>query len=138
MTFLIIIARAAGFCGVLGIIILSLVPGVDRPHTGLPGEVEHFIAYGLTASALALGFRPLAFRVVLAIGLSLLAGSNSPPLPPRSAVPSVNRPGRCNKAVAKPSENDLRSERSSDIRTKVCFIAVQVFHVKTAGPRRLS
>ena len=75
MTFLIIIARAAGFCGVLGIIILSLVPGVDRPHTGLPGEVEHFIAYGLTASALALGFRPLAFRVVLAIGLSLLAGS---------------------------------------------------------------
>ena len=75
MTFLIIIARAAGLCGVLGIIILSLVPGVDRPHTGLPGEVEHFIAYGLTASALALGFRPLAFRVVLAIGLSLLAGS---------------------------------------------------------------
>ncbi len=75
MTFLVIIARAAGFCGVLGIIILSLVPGVDRPHTGLPGEVEHFIAYCLTASALALGFRPLVFRVVLAIGLSLLAGS---------------------------------------------------------------
>ena len=75
MTFLIIVARAAGFCGVLGIIILSLVPGVDRPHTGLPGEVEHFIAYCLTGSALAVGFRPLVFRVVLAIGLSLLAGS---------------------------------------------------------------
>jgi VanZ family protein len=75
MAFFIAIGRAAGFCGIIGIIVLSLLPGTYRPHTGLPGEAEHFIAYCLTAFALALGFRPLAYRVGLAIGLSLLAGS---------------------------------------------------------------
>jgi VanZ family protein len=75
MTFLIIIARASGFLGVLAIIVLSLVPGSYRPHTGLPNEAEHFIAYCLTALALAFGFRPVVFRVVLASGLTLLAGT---------------------------------------------------------------
>ena len=75
MTFLIAIARAAGFCGVLASIVLSLVPGPYRPHTGLPGPAEHFMAYCLTASALAFGFRPMAYRLVLTIGLALLAGS---------------------------------------------------------------
>ena len=55
MTFL-TIARAAGFFGVLAIIVLSLVPGTYRPHTGLPGVAEHFIAYCSTAFAFALGF----------------------------------------------------------------------------------
>lgn len=75
MTFLIIIARASGFLGVLGIIVLSLVPGSARPHTRLPNDAEHFIAYCLTTLALAFGFRPLVFRVVLASGLTLLAGT---------------------------------------------------------------
>ena len=73
MTFLFTIARAAGFFGVLAIIVLSLVPGTYRPHTGLPGEAEHFIAYYSTAFAFALGFRSRA--VVIALGLTLLAGS---------------------------------------------------------------
>lgn len=68
-------ARAAGFFGILAIILLSLVPGSHRPHTGLPGGAEHFAAYCLTAFFLALGFRPLAHRIGLAIGLSLLAAS---------------------------------------------------------------
>jgi VanZ family protein len=75
MTFLVIIARAAGFLGVLAIIVLSLVPGALRPHTGLPGEAEHFLAYCLTAFALAFGFRPAVYRLGLALGLTLLAGS---------------------------------------------------------------
>jgi VanZ family protein len=74
MRFLVPLARATGFFGVLAIIVLSLVPGTHRPHTGLPGEAEHFIAYCLTAFAFALGFQPLVYRLVLAIGLALLAG----------------------------------------------------------------
>jgi hypothetical protein len=69
------IARAAGFFGILMIIGLSLVPGNYRPHTGLPGEVEHFIAYCLTASAFALGFRSRTSWVFIAFVLTLLAGS---------------------------------------------------------------
>jgi VanZ family protein len=75
MTFLFTIARAAGFFGVLAIIALSLVPGTYRPHTGLPGVAEHFIAYYSTAFAFVLGFRSTASRVVIALGLTLLAGS---------------------------------------------------------------
>ena len=75
MTFLFTIARAAGFFGVLAIIVLSLVPGTYRPHTSLPGEAEHFIAYYSTAFAFALGFRSRASRVVIVLGLTLLAGS---------------------------------------------------------------
>jgi len=75
MTFLLTISRVAGFFGVLAIIVLSLVPGIDRPHTGLPGVAEHFIAYYSTAFAFALGFRSRASRVVIALGLTLLAGS---------------------------------------------------------------
>ncbi|HTV34402.1 MAG TPA: VanZ family protein [Methylocella sp.] len=69
------IAKLAGLCGIVAIIILSLLPGDYRPHTGLPGRVEHFIAYGLTATALALGFRPLAARLAFAGVLVLLAGA---------------------------------------------------------------
>ena len=37
---------AAALWGSLAaIVILSLVPGDARPHTGAPGEFEHFVAY---------------------------------------------------------------------------------------------
>jgi VanZ family protein len=75
MTFPLAIVRAAGLIGVLAIIVLSLVPGADRPHTGLPGKVEHFIAYCSTASALAFGFRTRAAWIAIAVGLTLLATS---------------------------------------------------------------
>jgi hypothetical protein len=74
MTFLFTIARAAGFFGVLAIIVLSLVPGTYRPQL-VPSEAEHFIAYYSTAFAFALGFRSRASRVVIVLGLTLLAGS---------------------------------------------------------------
>ena len=44
--------------GVLAISVLSLVPGTYRPHIGLPGVAEHFIAYYSTAFAFALGPPP--------------------------------------------------------------------------------
>jgi len=75
MKFSIAIVRGAGFFGVLAIIVLSLVPGAYRPHTGLPGQAEHFIAYCSTALALTLGFSSIASRAVIAGGLVLLAGS---------------------------------------------------------------
>jgi VanZ family protein len=69
------IARVVGLFCVLTIIVLSLVPGVDRPHTGLPGEAEHFIAYCSTGTVFALGFWSRASRIMIALGLTLLAGS---------------------------------------------------------------
>jgi VanZ family protein len=74
MTSTLHIARAAVLFGVLAIIALSLVPGINRPHTGLPGKAEHFIAYCATASTFALGFCSRTSRVMIALGLMLLAG----------------------------------------------------------------
>ncbi|HXW70647.1 MAG TPA: VanZ family protein [Methylocella sp.] len=75
MNSFITLARAAGYCGVAAIIILSLVPGPDRPHTGLPGPAEHFLAYCLTAMAFAVGARPMAQRLAFGAALSVLACS---------------------------------------------------------------
>ncbi len=61
----------AGLCGIILILILSLVPGAERPHTGLPGGAEHFLAYCLTAAILALGF--WSRRIAIAVGLTFLA-----------------------------------------------------------------
>ena len=41
-------AMVMGWIGVVAIAVLSLVPGSLRPHTGLPGQMEHALAYGLT------------------------------------------------------------------------------------------
>jgi hypothetical protein len=38
-------ARLAGGLAILGVIVLSLVPGELRPHSGLPGIAEHFVFY---------------------------------------------------------------------------------------------
>ena len=68
-------ARVVGLFCILAIIVLSLVQGVDRPHTGQPGKVEHFIAYCSTGTVFALGFWSIGSRVVIALSLTLLAGS---------------------------------------------------------------
>jgi VanZ family protein len=75
MRYAVNLARAVGVIGVLAIVGLSLVPGAHRPHTGLPGKAEHFIAYLGTASALALGFHAASSRLAAALGLALLAGT---------------------------------------------------------------
>jgi VanZ family protein len=48
------VLRVSGWGMVAIIGILSLVPGVLRPHTGLPNQLEHFGAYLVTASTLVL------------------------------------------------------------------------------------
>jgi VanZ family protein len=41
----------------IGVIaVLSLLPGDERPHTGWPGQVEHFSAYAGTGFLLGIGF----------------------------------------------------------------------------------
>ena len=67
------ISAVAGWLGVLIIAILSLVPGNLRPHTVLPGPLEHTLAYALTGAALACGYRRMDFRLLCLVGLS--AGS---------------------------------------------------------------
>jgi hypothetical protein len=66
------LSQLAGITGVCLIVVLSLIPGFYRPHTGAPGGFEHFFAYGLTAVALALGWRSLAQRVLIIVGLFVL------------------------------------------------------------------
>ena len=65
------LCRAIGFACVAAIIVLSLLPADERPHTGLAGQVEHAIAYFGTAVFLALGFRTMRDRVAT---ISLLVG----------------------------------------------------------------
>lgn len=69
------LAQAAGGVGVGLLVVLSLVPGTYRPHTGAPGDVEHLLAYGLTATAtaLALGWRSPFQIVAIVLGLLVLA-----------------------------------------------------------------
>ena len=65
--------QIAGVVGICLIIVLSLVPGSYRPHTGAPGNLEHFVAYALTALVLAWGWRSPAQWVGIIITLFLLA-----------------------------------------------------------------
>ena len=48
--------RAVGWACVVAIVVVSLVPGDARPDTGLPGQIDHIIAYCGTAGLLGLGY----------------------------------------------------------------------------------
>ncbi len=63
-------SAVAGWLGVLIIAVLSLVPGDLRPHTILPGPLEHMLAYALTGAALGFGYRHLGSRLLCLGGLS--------------------------------------------------------------------
>ena len=64
---------AIGYLGSTLIIILSLVPGSARPHSGVGGNYEHGIAYALVGFAFAMGYR--AIRERLLSGLALAVGA---------------------------------------------------------------
>jgi len=51
------IARYATWFCVGLIIILSLLPGSARPHTGFAGKIEHVIAYAGTGAISMVGYR---------------------------------------------------------------------------------
>jgi hypothetical protein len=66
--------RAAPWVCIFAVAILSLVPGKARPHTGLPGQVEHFLAYFMTALLQGFRLRNLTYHGTLAIALCAYAG----------------------------------------------------------------
>jgi hypothetical protein len=68
------VARMAGWAGIAAITILSLVPGSERPHTGLPGLAEHFAAYACTGFALSLAYLGLRERLIFWFGLATASG----------------------------------------------------------------
>ena len=68
------VARVAGWAGIAAITILSLLPGVERPHSGLPGQVEHFAAYACTGIALSLAYLDLRQRLVFWLSLAAASG----------------------------------------------------------------
>ena len=63
----------AGYVGYVMIVVLSLLPAQTRPHTGVGGEYEHWIAYVLVGGAFAAGY--LATRARVFAGLALTASS---------------------------------------------------------------
>jgi VanZ family protein len=58
----------------IALAVLSLVPGHDRPHTGLPGNLEHALAYALTALATTIGL-PRARGVAVVLALTIMCGA---------------------------------------------------------------
>jgi hypothetical protein len=67
--FIAAIARWLSPAAVAALTILSLVPGEDRPHTGVSGNLEHLAAYAITAGLIATGFPAWPVAWILA-GLS--------------------------------------------------------------------
>ena len=80
------VARALAWIGIFAIIVLSVVPAVDRPVTGLGQWFEHFTAFALVGGAFAIGYRLSLSRLLLLAfffcgGIELL----QVPLPTRHA-----------------------------------------------------
>jgi hypothetical protein len=63
-------ARVMGWVGIVAITIASLVPGSLRPHTGLPGPMEHALAYCLAGTLLCVGYVTAGERLFFWIGLA--------------------------------------------------------------------
>jgi hypothetical protein len=62
------------YFGVFLIVILSLVPGTWRPHTGAGGLMEHLAAYTLVATAFGFALANTRQAFVYGIGLTAVAG----------------------------------------------------------------
>ena len=68
------LTRIGGWLAVVTIIVLSLLPGNERPHTGTPGYIEHIAAYLITAALLTFGYNARYSLVIIAVALSALSG----------------------------------------------------------------
>jgi hypothetical protein len=55
------------------IIILSLLPGGERPHTGLSGKLEHIIAYAGTGVFAAIGYQLARQRLAFWLAMVILS-----------------------------------------------------------------
>jgi VanZ family protein len=63
-----------GYAGWIIIVTLSLLPTAARPHTGLGGQYEHWLAYAVVGFALGMGYRRLSQWLLSALTLSLSSG----------------------------------------------------------------
>ena len=82
------LSRVVGWACVGILIVLSVLPAEERPHTGFPGQMEHAAAYFGTAVFLAFGYPTARGRIAtiaLLVGLAaalemiqrLIPGRNS-------------------------------------------------------------
>lgn len=67
-------ARLVAWVAVLAVAIASLVPGALRPHSGLPGPLEHALAYASTGIVFATAYRGIRQRWVAFLGLTAASG----------------------------------------------------------------
>jgi VanZ family protein len=67
------LSLGAGYAGYAMIVVLSLLPAQTRPHSGIGGEYEHWLAYALVGGAFAAGYP--ATRARLFAGLALTASA---------------------------------------------------------------
>jgi VanZ family protein len=72
---LLLFFRAVGWGSVVAIVVVSLVPGDARPDTGLPGQIDHIIAYCGTAGLLGLGYPAAKSRFGMIVMLISLAAT---------------------------------------------------------------
>jgi VanZ family protein len=67
-------ARGLFFLACVAIVVLSLVPGQARPHTGYPGGAEHFAAYAGAGFFLAFAWIAPRDRILGLLGLAAASG----------------------------------------------------------------
>lgn len=66
--------RALAWLCMLTIAALSLLPGDERPHTGLSGRFEHAMAYAGTGFIFWFGYPEPRHRALFWIGLAIASG----------------------------------------------------------------
>jgi VanZ family protein len=64
----------AGWLAVFTIVVLSLLPGSERPHTGASGHIEHIAAYLITAALLTFGYKGRRVWAIVIVSLTALSG----------------------------------------------------------------
>ncbi|WP_374545276.1 VanZ family protein [Rhodoblastus sp.] len=115
--------RVAGWIGLGLILIVSLVPGPERPHTGLSGQMEHTIAYLMTATAYSWSSSRLQERLAWLAFLSAVSGGLE--------VCQLVIPGRNGQVI-----DWAASSFGASIGTILGWLARTI--VSQAGERRLS
>jgi VanZ family protein len=66
--------RAAGWLAVIVIIVLSVVPGQNRPHHEPRGEFDHLVVYLVASVVLGIGYSDRKTQTKLVLFLVLLSG----------------------------------------------------------------
>jgi VanZ family protein len=67
--------RVLAWLAIAAIVVLSLLPGQDRPHLVEVSQFEHLGAYGLAGAILALAYARPRWQVATGFGLTALAGA---------------------------------------------------------------